>query len=505
MRGTADFSSLSADPASLADADLEEENVTSLYASGGDDAFFNLGGSSFPLLPHAPHMVRDPFEDVDEDDGAAESEQKQRMASASRSSHHFSSVLNNPLSTLSDFEEEDVLPLTVPYVHALTDGAIDTAQLRASADLTGEAEAYTDNHPGVLLLPAPSDAPPGGSPPSLSPTPLSPFTSLPGAFSFARRRLGSSQPGRLRRGPSSQASADRALAKARADEELQATRELADCLSSVPAAFFSPTFDLAAQPFFLSLLRSITFPASSAQSIRAHSAESLSQQSSLSSHLDQVEVNLFRQINARSPLFFSQMERIHQLHDEIGDCLAVIDSMREAVSYVDANLTSGGLRVVELHRHRHNATVLAQRLEAAQSCMKTQHTVQLLLSTGDYSHSLLLIQQTRAVLAGELHGVHAMRHVERRMQEQVRLIEKLLELEMMRSIRQQEDDDHIAHSQEKDDDRTRRTAVEDGAQRRRGDVQAIRRELTEDEKERLTPILENLVKVGPPHQRSAHA
>ena len=515
-RGTPDFSSLSGTPSSSLELE-EEENLTSLYSTQpgvGDDEFFNLGGSSFPLLPHAPYMV-DPFEEAEEDE--EEREAKRTIAAATRHSHHFSSVLNNPLSSFSDFEEEDMLPFQPNTIPALAETSIDVAMVRAYVRKGGDVATYSDNHPGALTLPItelitpPSGSLRGSSSSSSTATPslLSPFSSAIGSFTFTRRRPTSSSSSfssslpptsaRHRRG-GSHPTAEQLQLKAKADEEAAAARDLSECLSTVPAPFFSPDFDLLQQPFFVDHLHSISFPASSSSSMRRHSSESLQLQSSLSSHLDQVELNLFRQINARSHLFFSQMARVEAMNADIGFSLSTISSLREAVAYVDESLTSSGLRVVELHIHRRNTVALMQRLEAMQMCQKTQHTVQLLLSTGDYTSSLMLIQQTRAVLAGELHGVVAMRNVERKLQEQVRLIEKLMEVDFVDLATQreeeQEEDGDERHGQQGREEEKR--GVRSGeAERRRagGAVQVIRRELSEEERERLVPILENLVKL----------
>ena len=516
-RGTPDFSSLSGTPSTGADDD-EEENLTSLYSTQlgvGDDEFFNLGGSSFPLLPHAPYMV-DPFDEAEEDE--EEREAKRSIAASTRHSHHFSSVLNNPLSSFSDFEEEDMLPFAPNPIPALAEHSIDVGKARAYVQRGGDVATYTENHPGVLLLsiaelPAPSDLPRGSSSntATASPTLLSPFSSAPGSFTFTRRRPTTTSssssssyshppPSARHRRGYSHPSAEQLQMKAKVDEEAAAARDLSECLSTVPAPFFSPDFDLMQQPFFVNHLHSISFPASSSSSMRVHTAESLALQTSLSSHLDQVEVNLFRQINARSHLFFSQMARVEAMNVDIAESLSTIWTLREAVAYVDDSLTSSGLRVVELHIHRRNVASLAQRVEAMQMCLKTQPTVQLLLSTGDYTSSLMLIQQTRAVLAGELHGVAAMRNVERKLMEQVRLIEKLMEVDFVDIATQREDDDEQRTQPQLQQAREEEKRVQRGvdAERRRADgaaVEVIRRELSEEERERLIPILENLVKL----------
>ena len=503
--GTADYSGLAADPSTLSE---DDDNITALYSSApNDDEYFNLGGSSFPLLPHAPHMV-DAFEgegsDDDADDGrsissasSSTSEQKQSLVSAARSSHHFSSVLNNPLASYDDFEEEDMLPFAPAYIPALTDAAIDAAQVRRHIAAIGNVDAYRDNHPDALhSIPAvsghSSQEPLGSPTASHSPSLLTPFASstLPRAFTFSRRRSSNSSsaagtPSRSRpRRAVSLVSLQAAAAKARAEEEQIVARELADCLSTVPAPFFSASYELQQQPFFLELLTTISLPASASASQKQHTAASLALQSALSAHLDQVELSLFRAINARSHQFFSVMSRVEALKLEIAECVDSIQSVQVALQYVDEHLISGGLQVVEQHVRRSNVSTLCAKLELMQMCSRTQATVQLLLSTGDYGSSLMLIQQTRAVLSSELSGVTSMRNVERKLMEQVRLIEKLMESEMMSIVMQAEDADEG------------RREEKDGRERRRGEVQHIRRELTEDERERLSPILENLVKLG---------
>ena len=508
-RRTPDFSSLSADPSSLLSDGDEEENATSLYAAPlSDDDFFNLGGSSFPLLPHAPYMV-DPFDEDEDDEGG---EQKRSLAlstaSAARSSHHFSSVLNNPASSFYDFEEEDMLPFSPAYIPALSDAAIDAQKVRGYVERVGEMDVFAENHPGALQ----SSLAIGGSPrtslsSSSSTAPLqspasshmSPFSSLPSAFTFSRRRTHSrsqSSSSRAHRRTSSHPTAEQLALKAAQEEEALAQRELLDCLATVPAPFFSPEFDLMQQPFFVTHLTSISFPASSAAAMANHTRDSIALQSTLSSQLDVVELNLFRQINLRSHLFFRQMAEVERLKAEVGEALEVIDGVREAVHYVDQHLVQAGLHVNHRHVHRRNVAAVVLRLEAMAMCTKTQQTVQLLLSTGDYSSSLMLIQQTRAVLGAELNGVASMRNVERKLVEQVRLIEKLMEQDAMALLTQADDEAEDREEDRRGSSLQSKKGLEDRAERRRGEaVQVIRRELTEDEKERLVPILESLVKL----------
>ena len=492
LPGTADYSGQAADPSTL---DSDDDNVTALYStSAADDEYFNLGGSSFPLLPHAPYMV-DPFSEGHVD------EAEERAAEVSRAAHHFSSVTNNPSSTLFDFDEDDMLPFAPSYIAALTDYAIDTNELRRYVSSVGDAETWVENHPQAAL---PSPLPPRrvSSSASSASTSLtaSPFaaTSLPSAFTFTRMRTASSSSsasttafssrGRPHRRTQSFLTPEQEAERRRSEEEQLAQRELADCLNTVPPHFFAANYDLFQQPLFIEHLASISFPASSAAAIRQHTANSLQLQSSLSSQLDQVEVNLFRQINRRSPLLFSALETMQSLHSDISHCVDAISETHESLSYVESNLVSAGLRLLDNQRRQRNVATLCQRVEMMQTCLRTQQTVQLLLSTGDYSSSLLLIQQTRSVLNNELQGVAAMRNVERKLMEQVRMIEKLMEQDVMEVLT-----DTSEPQEEKEDERARERR-RDGGQGREAAV--IRRELTEDERERLTPVLENLIKLG---------
>ena len=492
--GTADYSGQAADPSSLDDDDDDDDNVTALYSTAAsDDDYFNLGGSSFPLLPHAPYMV-DPFADVHVDDA------DERAAEVNRAAHHFSSVTNNPSSTLFDFDEDDMLPFAPHYIGALSDYAIDTNELRRFVAQAGDADSWLENHPHTAL---PSPLPPrrlSSSSSSLAASPFAATASLPSAFTFSRTRTASSSSSasssvvlsrsKLHRRTPSFLSPEQEAERRQYEEEQLAQRELAECLSSVPPHFFAADYDLFQQPLFIEHLASISFPASSAAAIRQHTANSLQLQSSLSSQLDLVEVNLFRQINRRSPLLFSALETMQSLHSDISQCVEAIAETREALSYVESNLVSAALTLLDNRRRQRNLNTLCQRLEMMQSCQRTQQTVQLLLSTGDYSSSLLLIQQTRTVLNNELHGVTAMRNVERKLMEQVKMIEKLMEQDVLDILT---DTGEAAHSYDEREERARDRRREGG---HGGEVLLIRRELTEDEQERLTPVLESLMKLG---------
>ena len=504
LSGTADYSGQSAAPSSL-DEDDEADHVTALYSTAGDDDYFNLGGSSFPLLPHAPYMV-DPFADASADDA-----DERAAAEVNRAAHHFSSVTNNPSSTLFDFDDDDMLPFAPAYIAALSEYAIDTGEVRRYVSSAGDADSWIENHPHAAVPPplpvqlrrVSSSAANlhSLSKPSASPShhthSLTLTQALPTADMFSRTRTASSSSAASsasargkhhRRTPSVLVATPEQDAERReAEEEVRAQRELSDCLSTVPPQFFSPSYDLFQQPLFIEHLASISFPASSAAAIRQHTANSLQLQSALSSQLDLVEVNLFRQINRRSPLLFSALETMQSLHADISHCVDAIAETHDSLAYVESHLVSAGLALLDNRRRQRNVALLCHRVEMMQTCLKTQQTVQLLLSTGDYSSSLLLIQQTRAVLNNELQGVAAMRNVERKLVEQVRMIEKLMEQDVMEVLAHSTDEQHT----ERDRDRDREEGAVHGRQ-----VAVIRRELSEDERERLSPLLENLIKLG---------
>ncbi|XP_078464612.1 vacuolar protein sorting-associated protein 54 isoform X1 [Lampetra planeri] len=155
-------------------------------------------------------------------------------------------------------------------------------------------------------------------------------------------------------------------------------------------------------------------------------------QEKLSHYLDVVEVNLARQISLRSDAFFQAMESQRDVQEHLRRAALTVRSLRSLVGRVDTVLASGSLRVLRLATARRNAASLHGKLKLMAAVQQTQPTVQLLLSTAEYSGALDLIATTQEVLQQELQGVHSFRHLGSQLCELEKLIDKMMVEEICR-------------------------------------------------------------------------
>jgi hypothetical protein len=154
-------------------------------------------------------------------------------------------------------------------------------------------------------------------------------------------------------------------------------------------------------------------------------------QSELSTYLDQVEVTLLKQIAEKSWVFFQGLATVRDIQLQVEQALIRIAALRKEVAGLKSTLSGAGMAVLQQVRHMDNTRKLINKLELMVSVLKTSPTVQLLLAAGDFAAAMQLIQSTKSLLNTELNGLTCLKHVHIKLSEQTKLISQLMQMEFL--------------------------------------------------------------------------
>lgn len=214
----------------------------------------------------------------------------------------------------------------------------------------------------------------------------------------------------------------------------------------------------------------------------------------LSGYLDMVECNLLQQISHKSWIFFDALKHMQQISEEIALCLGKITLLRANVKTLKSNLSSAGLGVLQQIRTIDNTRRLIHKLELIATVLKTSPTVQLLLSTGDFSAGMQLIHSTKLVLSTELKGLSCLRNVQVKLDEHAKLIGSMMRLEFVGvAIR-----GSSFYLHDFNPAATTAQGLRGGNKNAKIKASAIAhsRTLSEEEQERLVPLVSHLLELG---------
>lgn len=344
------------------------------------------GMVTFPMLPRGDFEEDEKF-DLDE-------EYRLARYQSLRSGFSLTSVLNNP-----GYGEEEPLPFAENVPPSLSDYVLKLGDLDQYVKIVGPAAAAFEFNRRVAEA--------EGAPVTIAHLATSASTmsinSVDGDEENASHRKA-----RLRAEKRRQARRTRERIL-RAERE--AEKDLVKCLEIVPAVYFRPQFRLSDPGFFIEL---------------SDRPDSMLLQEQLSLYLDTVELNLQKQISARSHSFFSALLSIQDLYNEVSEGLSAIDGIREHVQALKQRMVSSTMDVVRKKRRAANLKKLSSMLESMEEVVRAQNAIRTLLSEEEFSSALELIQRTRSVLQNDLAGLHSMAFVDIKLNEMTILIEKLI-------------------------------------------------------------------------------
>eukprot|EP00051_Salpingoeca_urceolata_P018626 m.263359 g.263359 ORF g.263359 m.263359 type:complete len:1118 (+) comp19240_c3_seq1:517-3870(+) len=204
----------------------------------------------------------------------------------------------------------------------------------------------------------------------------------------------------------------------------------------IPEIFFRPDFDLSNPDTFKRVMQQSfdlgPATASSTQS-DSHSTSRLLEER-LSVYLDDIERQLASKIATRSDGFFNAMSTQEVLSSSVHKVVGTIADFRKMLGAVKKLMADANLTVLRKGTVRANNVLVFNKLKAMAAVGKTQNTIQLLLSTSEYLGALDLIQATQEILQTELAGIHAVRHLSSQLSEMEKLIDRMLEGELVQFL-----------------------------------------------------------------------
>ena len=209
------------------------------------------------------------------------------------------------------------------------------------------------------------------------------------------------------------------------------TRQLSLDEVDIPPTFVDPNFCLENPDTFAAVLPMSQFEigGSGSGSSSAHLPQRSTKllQEKLSHVLDKVEMQLAEQVAAKSDIFFQTISSQERLNEGSRHIQSEIRAVRAKLRAVNNGVNKNSLRLLQLHRLRHNYSKCYEKLSLMATVHQTQPTIQLLLSTSDFVGALDLITTTQEVLHAELDGVKSFRHLGLQLCEMERMIGNMIQ------------------------------------------------------------------------------
>ncbi|XP_024082604.1 vacuolar protein sorting-associated protein 54 isoform X2 [Cimex lectularius] len=204
-------------------------------------------------------------------------------------------------------------------------------------------------------------------------------------------------------------------------------------ISVIPKIFLQPNFDLSNEETFNAVYTQAITSSNTGKTegpITNISPKLL--QEKLSHYLDMVEVQIAQQVAQKSEIFLHAMTSHDVLMEQLGQTVSVVKNFREKIQRVDKGLVKDPLLILKNERCRRNYQQVYHKLNIMSVVIKTQPSIQLLLSSPDYVGALDLIYSNKELLKEELADIHSFRHLSSQLSEMIQVIEKLMAEEFER-------------------------------------------------------------------------
>jgi len=188
------------------------------------------------------------------------------------------------------------------------------------------------------------------------------------------------------------------------------------CLRAMPNMFFSEDFNLGRRQNFEKICPE-------------YSVEGAVQiQEQLQSHLELVEMNLLKEISARSDKFFEALGVLQELNASIHRTVDRIFVLRRIVQALDSSMMKSAAHIRRLHTSRSRMKDLEHKLYLISEIQQSQDTLKILLPASDYAGALDVIGYMQRIYHGnELVGLHCFRHLGEQMEATVGDLNLLME------------------------------------------------------------------------------
>eukprot|EP00094_Tigriopus_californicus_P006558 TCALIF_06314-PA protein Name:"Similar to scat Vacuolar protein sorting-associated protein 54 (Drosophila melanogaster)" AED:0.03 eAED:0.03 QI:253/0.88/0.7/1/1/1/10/0/899 len=188
----------------------------------------------------------------------------------------------------------------------------------------------------------------------------------------------------------------------------------------VDRVFLDPNFDLSRPDTFAAIFKFKPGISLTEQSDSAKLQEQLSHQ------LDSVEVDIAHQVAQKSHHFFQVMTYHDALMTQLKSLVKLIRNLRANLSSVDEKALQPSFQICQFKRRLSNAQSVLDKLSLMSFLHQTQPTIQVLLTTSEFSGALDLITTSCEIMAVDLKGVMSFRHLTSQLTEIKTIIGKIL-------------------------------------------------------------------------------
>jgi len=192
------------------------------------------------------------------------------------------------------------------------------------------------------------------------------------------------------------------------EEQEKLDQKMATCFAAVPTIFFDRNFDL-------------RDPATFEISLLAPGGQQ-ENQDKLSFYLDQVEVALYSQVQARSAHFFRGLADLQTLQSDVASACGTVLELRRKMQNMQSQVVEKAIKVPVLVQQQTNMTKLQEQLDLVQKLLSVRGAVPALLTGEDYLGALEVTQSAKNLLQFQLKDIIALRTSINQLEEYEKLI-----------------------------------------------------------------------------------
>lgn len=195
----------------------------------------------------------------------------------------------------------------------------------------------------------------------------------------------------------------------------------------VPGIFLSSSFNLEDPDTFYSVFTHVT---SSGVSLK--NAKIL--QEKLFHYLENVEMDMSRQISRKSSAFFDTMTYLNAQMEQLQLNHAAVSTLRRGITTLRQEAVIEPVKALSLPRKRENIISVCKKLEVMSAVREVQSTIQVMLARQEFTAALDLISTTQDLLHTELSTIRSLKHLSSELSEHEKLIDKMVSADFIKYI-----------------------------------------------------------------------
>lgn len=154
----------------------------------------------------------------------------------------------------------------------------------------------------------------------------------------------------------------------------------------------------------------------------------------LSFYLDITETQISKQISTKANTFFHAMTSQDEVQENVLKTCTAVKLIRKNLVNLDSGVVLNSIKAIKLTHLKLKYQNLIEKLELISFVFKTQPTIQLHLSSSEFTGALDLIAMSQEILRQDLRGIRSLRHFDSQFTEIEKVIDKMLHQEFTNYI-----------------------------------------------------------------------